>query len=133
MTVSDPIQPAELNTPHLNLPERQALLLALNTQYFGLGEVTVAFIYDKQTETKPRLGGQDYIPIPGCDPRVQVGQITYVSRRQTDGGVYFRVASMTRGDGQNPRGFTNVRPEGVHQFVITGFQPFETVTPQVAQ
>lgn len=129
-----PIQADELYTPHLNLPERQALLLALNTSLFGLGEVTVGFLYDKQTDTAPRIQREDYIPIPGVDPKCQFGQIVKVARCQKDGSVYFKLATMTRGDGTNPRNFANVRPEGIHEFTITGFQPAAEIRqPEIAQ
>jgi hypothetical protein len=125
-----PIQPNEITTPHLNFIERQALLLSLNSAMFGLGEVTVGFVYDKQTKTKPRIAGKDYVSLPGTDTKAQFGQIVMVARRQKDGGVYFKVASMTRGNGQSPRGYTNVRPEGIRQFTITGFQPAQQVSNQ---
>lgn len=113
------IQPNEIET---SLPtfERQALLMALNSSLAGMSEITVAFTYDKQTDTRPRLAGKDYVPIPGMSTKMQLGKIQRVFRNQ-DGKVRFTISSMTRGDGMNPTGFVTIIPEGIKSFTITGF------------
>lgn len=132
------IQQTELQTPHLNPLARAMLLTAANVVDQGFGEVTVSLTYDKQTDTKKRIAGEDYVGMPGVSMQAQTG-VLVVERYQDNaanrklmrvGRVYFRIRSMTRADGANPIGYTNMRPEGITAFVVLGTKLRQ---PQVAQ
>lgn len=122
------IQHTELHTPHLNAVARAALLTAANVVEQGYGEVTVSVTYRKQTDTKPRIAGEDYVAMVGVVNEAQSGLLTvvrYVDNKlnrklKRVGKVYFRVRSVTRADGAEPIGFTHIRPEGITAFVILG-------------
>ena len=127
------VQPSEAETPHLGFSERASLLLALNTVLLEQGSLTVALTYSKQTSSKPRVAGKDYVAMPGVDPHAFFGRLTSVSRRKADGRVYFNVKSLSRGDGTDPAKPTSLIPAGVTSFTVTGFQPVATApapTPQ---
>jgi hypothetical protein len=127
-----PVQDNELHTPKLPPQQKGVLLTTLNAVEAGTGLATVHMTYRKQTKSKPRLAGEDYVAMPGITPEVQIGQITSVFRLKdnpknrkagTVGHVRFRLASMSRADGVNPTGFTTVIPAGITSFALTGFQP----------
>jgi hypothetical protein len=130
---------ADLNTPNLGQSERAALLLALNSVIVGTGRVYVSFTYQKQTKTKARKPGEDYVAMPGVSPDAFTGRLSLVARRVDNranrragvvGKVFFHVPSTTRANGINPYGPTNFRPDGVLSFVVTGFVPIETQPAQ---
>lgn len=133
------VQPHEIKNPHLSPMQAAALLMAMNSALLDTGDVYVSLTYPKQTETKPRVAGKDYPVMPGVSPDAQMGKLS-VHRRVDNkrnrklgvvGEVYCKVASYTRGDGQKPVGFTNVRPNDVTGFAVTGFVPREDgVRPQ---
>lgn len=122
------IQSTELHTPHLTRLAHAALLTAANATEQGFAEVTVSMTYRKQTDTKPRIAGEDYVGMPGVTQEAQAGILVverYVDNKQNRklarvGKVYFRVRSMTRADGANPIGYTHMRPEGITAFVVLG-------------
>jgi hypothetical protein len=114
---------AELITPHLGGLEHAALLLALNSVILNTGSVHVSLTYEKQTNTRPRVAGEDYVAMPGVSPATFIGQILLVGRNKKSGSLYFYVPSLTRADGSSPRGPTNLKPEGVRSFVVMGFIP----------
>jgi len=125
------IQPYEIKAPHLDPMARTALFTAANLVAAGLAEVTVSLTYSKQTETRPRLAGEDYVSLPGVSAQAQTGTLEVLrrvankanTREGTVGDVYFRVKSMTRADGVEPFGFANIRPEGITAFVVLGVKP----------
>lgn len=127
------IQSTELHTPHLNLVAHAALLTAANATEMGFAEVTVAMTYRKQTDTKPRIAGEDYVSMPGVVNEAQTGILVverYVDNKQNRklqrvGRVYFRVRSVTRADGATPAGYTHMRPEGLTAFAILGTRPIQ--------
>jgi len=125
-----PVLVEELIVPSLDITQRQLLLLALNTVLAGLGKITVALAYNKQTESKPRLAGKDYVAMPGVDPTAQFGEIVRVFRRKKDNALRFTIASASRGDGATPIGYTAVIPEGIKSFTITGFVPAQQATSE---
>lgn len=125
------INPVDIKTPKLSLMERQALVTSIFSVLNGLGEVTVSLTYDKQTNTRPRIAGEDYIKMPGIDPKAQIGRLEvyqYVDNRANRklgrvGKIYLKVATMTRSNGESPTHHANLRPEGITGFAITGFVP----------
>ena len=104
------VQPAELLTPHLGQVERAALLLALNSVILGIGKVTVSLTYTKQTATRKRIAGRDYVAMPGVDKGAFIGDLTLVARNKAKGHVFFYVPSLTRADGSRAWGPTNLLP-----------------------
>ena len=133
-----PIQINELHCPHLPQPQLSQLFTTLVAVEAGAGVATVHMTYNKQTKSKPRIAGEDYVAMPGMTPEVQIGQITSVFRLKDNaknrregkvGAVRFRLASLSRADGVTPTGFTTVIPSGIKSFALTGFQP----SPQALQ
>jgi len=127
------VQFSEIRNDRLTLQERQMLVLSLNTVLAGMGEVTVGFTYDKQTNTPPRIAGEDYVALPGVDCKVQLGQIVKVFRTQTEGALRFTIKSLSRADGHSPTGFTTIIPKGLRSFAITGFRPKAAAQTQKVQ
>lgn len=128
------IQQNELNTPHLDANSKAALVTAANAVFSGAAEVTVSMTYNKQTKTRPRIAGEDYVAMPGIAPEAQTGTLM-VHRRTNNaanrrkgvvGEVYFKIKSVTRANGQESFGYTNVRPEGITAFVVLGVK---AITP----
>jgi hypothetical protein len=127
------IQSTELRTPHLTAVAHAALLTAANATEMGFAEVTVSLTYTKQTDTPPRIAGEDYVGMPGVTKQAQAGVLVverYVDNKLNRslnrvGKVYFRVRSMTRADGAKPIGHTNMRPEGILEFVVLGTKPLQ--------
>jgi hypothetical protein len=127
------IQLHDLNTPNLNQLERAALLTASNAVEQGFAHVTVSLTYRKQTDTKARIAGENYVKMPGVSHEAQTGLLAverYVDNKVNRklgrvGKVYLRVKSVTRADGANPTGFTHIRPEGITGFVVLGVQPIQ--------
>lgn len=125
------IKPKEISTPHLDLPSKAALMTAINVVDAGLMEVTVSMTYRKQTRTRKRLAGEDYVGMPGVTMASQIGILRVLRRVNSErnrragvaGKVYFRVVSCTRANGVDPAGFTNIRPEGITAFVVLGARP----------
>ena len=130
MTQFNPILPQELNAPNLSPAEQQALLTTANAVGMGLGYATVSATYRKQTKTKARIAGEDYVAMPGVTMESQTGTMTVwrrvdnkANRRKgVVGQVYFKIKSVTRADGVESFGYTNVRPEGLTAFVVLGFK-----------
>ena len=130
------IQQHEINTPHLDPMSKAALVTAANAVAEGMAEVTVSMTYTKQTKTRARMAGEDYVAMPGVSYEAQTG--TLMVHRRVDnkanrrkgvvGQVYFKIKSTTRADGEQAFGYTNVRPEGITAFVVLGVQP---ITPSV--
>lgn len=129
------IQHNELNTPYLDAATKAALVTAANAVEQGVAEVTVSMTYRKQTRTRPRIAGEDYVAMPGVSYEAQTGLLTAhrkvnnpANRRAgVVGEVYFKIKSNTRADGEQAFGFTNVRPEGITAFVVLGVK---AVTPE---
>jgi hypothetical protein len=127
------IQHNEINAPSLTPVAKAALVTAANAVEAGLADVTVSMTYRKQTETRPRVAGEDYVGMPGVSFEAQTGLL--MVERYTDnsvnrkakrvGRIYFKIRSVTRADGASPVGFTNVRPEGITAFVILGTRPIQ--------
>lgn len=121
----------QIKTPHLSLLERQALLMSMTSVLAGLGDVFVSLTYNKQTETRPRIAGKDYVAMPGVRHEAQIGKLVvcqYVDnpanrRLNRVGKFYLKVETMTRADGTTPHGYANMRPEGITAFALTGFVP----------
>jgi len=126
----------ELTTQKTLHPMMQCqLLMAMNMAEAG-AEVTVCLTAPKVTDAPPRQSPQDYLTVPGISPDTQIGPMTvcrYVDntdnrRKERVGGVYLKIRSVTRANGLNPYGWTNVRLEQ-----ITGFMVLGVVTPTEEQ
>ncbi len=135
------IQANELQTPDLPPQQKAVLLTTLIAVEAGAGVATVHMTYRKQTKSKPRIAGEDYVSMPGISPEVQMGQITSVFRLKDNaknrregkvGALRFRLASVSRADGITPTGFTTVIPSGIRSFAMTGFQPAPVQAPAPA-
>ena len=129
-----PVTSAELSTPLLNALEKNALVMALNSVILGAGTVSAAFLYDKQTATKARIAGEDYVKMPGVSAKATMGDIVLVCRqvnnaanrrKGTVGRVYFLVPNTARATGASKTSFSFIRPAGVSEFVVTSFIPTE--------
>jgi len=111
------------------------LLMAMNMAEAG-AEVTVCLTAPKMTDAEPRQSPQDYLTLPGIAPDAQIGPVSvhrYVDNRENQrldrvGAIYLKVRSITRANGLNPYGWTNVRLEQ-----ITGFMVLGVVTPTEEQ
>ena len=134
------IQPNEIKTPNLNLFERQALLMSLAVIQGG-GAVWASVTYDCQTENERRIAGEDFVAMPGVSLDAQLGRLR-VERRVDNaenrrlgvvGVPYLKIESYTRGNGVDPTGYTNMRPEGLTAFAITGFRTGQAQTAQTPQ
>ena len=129
------IQQNELKTPHLNPVSAAALLTAVNTVDQGLARVKVSMTYRKQTKTRPRIAGEDYVSMPGVSHESQTGSLRVFRRVDNPanrrngvvGQLYLKVTSVTRADGVKGFGYTNIRPEGITGFVVLGLSPVEGV------
>jgi len=118
----------ELNTPHLDAASAAALLTAANAAAEGLAEITVSLTYRKQTKTAARIAGEDYVAMPGVSFEAQTGRLSALRkvnnpanrRKGVVGEVYLKIKSVTRADGVESFGYTNVRPEGITAFVVLG-------------
>jgi hypothetical protein len=129
------IQQNDISTPALDQASKDALVTAANTVLEGLAEVTVSMTYRKQTNTRARIAGEDYVAMPGVSMEAQTG--TLIVHRRVDnpanrrkgvvGEVYFKIKSVTRADGVEAFGYTNVRPEGITGFVVLGMK---AITPE---
>jgi hypothetical protein len=123
-----PIQSGELSTPSLPPVVAAALFTAANAT-ISCGKVAhVSMTYSKQTKTKARIAGEDYVGMPGVSFETQIGTLSVyrrvdnkVNRRKGVAGlVYFKVKTTTRGDGVQPYGYANIRPEGITGFALFG-------------
>lgn len=126
----------ELNFHHsLHPMVRCAVLMAANMAVQG-AEVTVCLTAPKVTDTPARKSPQEFLTLPGVAPDCQIGPMTvhrYVDNSENRrlgrvGRPYFKVRSITRANGLDPYGWTNVRPEQ-----ITGFMVLGVVTPTEEQ
>ena len=132
-----PIDFNRINTPALDLGTRAQLLLSIATVLQGNGVVTVALTYDKQTDTRARIAGKDYVGMPGVSNKAQIGKLSvfrYVNNAANRklgrvGDIYLKVETSTRADGTTPVGYANLRPEGVTAFKILGFVPTVNQAP----
>jgi hypothetical protein len=124
-----------INPPHLDQATKAALVTAANSVLSGAAKVTVSMTYRKQTKTRARIAGEDYVAMPGVSMEAQTGSLM-VHRRVDNkanrrkgvvGEVYFKIKSVTRADGVESFGYTNVRPEGITGFVVLGVQ---AITPE---
>ena len=128
------IQHNEISMTGLDPVTRGTILTVANAVLAGVAEVMVSLTYRKQTKTRARVAGKDYVALPGVSCEAQTGTLTV--HRRTDnaanrkagtvGQVYFKIESMTRSDGSVGFGYTNVRPEEIMAFVILSFK---TVIP----
>jgi hypothetical protein len=124
----------QVNTPHLNEQTKAVLVTALHSVADGLAKVTVSMTYNKQTKTKARLAGEDYVAMPGVSHEAQTGTLSVHSRvdnkanrrKGVVGQIYLKIKSVTRANGVESFGYTNVRPEGITGFVVLGVQ---AITP----
>jgi hypothetical protein len=120
-TTTRPVTLAELNTPFLSASQKGLLVAVLNNVLAG-GRSGVSVLYQKQTKAKSRSAEKgDYVALPGVAHQSQIGDVVKVARRKSDGGVYFTIASVTRGDGEKP-GYTAIRPEGLLSVAVTLLQ-----------
>jgi hypothetical protein len=120
-TTIAPVTLTELTTPFLSAEQKGVLVTLLNNVIAG-GRSSVSVLYEKQTKAKSRSAEKgDYVALPGVAHQSQIGDIVKVARRRGDGGVYFTIASVTRGDGEKP-GYTAIRPEGLLSVAVTLLQ-----------
>ena len=83
----------------------------------------------KVTDTPARQSPRDFVALPGFAPDAHFGILSverYVDnpdnrRKDRVGEVYFKIRDFTRGNGMDPYGFTNLRPEQITGFVIRAF------------
>ena len=122
-----------ITTPHLDAVQNAELMTAINTVDDGLAIITVSMTYRKQTKTRARLAGEDYVAMPGVTMEAQTGTLSVHrkvdnkanKRKGVVGEVYLKIKSVTRANGVESFGWTNVRPEGITAFVILGTKLIE--------
>lgn len=127
------IQMNDLNTPKLDPESKLALVLSANMAEKGIAQVYASVTYTKQTDTKARIAGEDYLKLPGVSHKVQDGRL--IVKRYADnaanrrakrvGKVYLMINSTTRADGDQVSKPTNLRPEGLLSFVLRGTRPIK--------
>jgi hypothetical protein len=130
MTQPFTVAPQELSTPSLSQTDADALLSVVNAVAQQVAHATVSLTYKKQTKTKPRLAGEHYVQMPGVSMESQTGTLSVHKRvdnkanrrKGVVGQVYLKIKSVTRADGVEAFGWTNVRPEGITGFAILGMQ-----------
>ena len=76
--------------------------------------VTVAMSYRKMTATRARIGGEDYIALPGVQPDALIGSIS--AFRTKSGALRLRVSTVTRSDGTE-NGWATLIPAGIRSLV----------------
>jgi hypothetical protein len=121
----------QFQAPSLSLAEYQLLLTTVNAVEAGVVDATVSMTYTKQTKTRPRLAGEHYIGMPGVSMESQTGTLSVIRRVDNKanrkagvvGQVYLKIKSVTRANGVEAFGYTNVRPEGITAFVVLGLTP----------
>ena len=122
------INPNDINPVNLNPAEARELRTAINSVDEGTAIITVSLTYRKQTKTRARIAGEDYVSMPGVSYESQTGTLSVhrkvdnpANRRKgVVGEVYLKIKSVTRADGVESFGWTNVRPEGITAFVVLG-------------
>lgn len=122
-----------ITTPHLDAAQNAVLMTAINTVDDNLAILTVSMTYRKQTKTKPRIASEDYVAMPGVSFEAQTGTLSVhrkvnnpANRRKgVVGQIYLKVKSVTRANGVESFGWTNVRPEGITAFVVLGTKLIE--------
>jgi len=130
ITLIQYVQPHELTTPNLSPAERNTLWLALNAvaaqqntregmkalnmdvRELGDHGVFVGCNYPKQTDSAPRIEGEDYVALPGVSKHAQFGPIVRVFRRKNDAAVRFTIWSVPR------QGYTTIIPDGLTGFSV---------------
>lgn len=111
-------------------PMMQAQLLMAATMVEQGHKVTVCLTAPKVTDAPPRIGGKDYMTLPGVSSDCQIGPLEvhrYVDNRDNQkldrvGHVYFKVRSITRANGLRPFGWAGVRPSQITGFMILGIE-----------
>ena len=124
------ISAQEISTPNLSAAEANTLLTTLNAVEQDLVFATVSVTYRKQTKTKARKAGEDYVAMPGVSMEAQTGTLSVLRRvdnkanrrKGVVGEIYMKIKSVTRADGVESFGWTNVRPSGLTAFVILGLE-----------
>lgn len=123
-----PINASTIRCPNLNPTQYATLLTTVIAVDSGACDATVSLTYLKQTKTRPRIAGEDYVPQPGVSCETQTGQLRVLRRVDNKanrkagvvGRIYFKVKSSTRADGVTDHGYTNIRPEGITAFALLG-------------
>lgn len=122
-----------ITTPHLDAAQNAELVTAINTIDAELAILTVSMTYRKQTKTKARIASEDYVAMPGVSMESQTGTMSVHrkvdnkanQRKGVVGEVYLKIKSVTRANGVEAFGWTNVRPEGITAFVVLGTKLIE--------
>lgn len=123
-------------------PFVQAQVLMAATMVEQGHAVQVCLTAPKKGDTPPRVGGRDYIALPGVSSDCQMGPLEihrYVDNRDNQkldrvNAVYFKVRSITRANGFRPFGWAGVRPADITGFVILGIEsPDPMATEALAQ
>jgi hypothetical protein len=84
-------------------------------------QTRVSFTYAKQTDSAPRIGGQDYVILPGIKSDTFFGVVTRAFRTKA-GALRFTVLTAARSDGKVD-GWLTVIPAGITGLVVTGEAP----------
>ena len=85
----------DISTPGLTDEESASVLDCINGLRTGENTYLVRLVYDKQTNAKPRIGGEDYVADPALRPNAHEGVLVAAptnKRRE----VYLRMADGAR-------------------------------------
>lgn len=98
---------------------RPVLVGIVSAQNMGQ-RVHASVIYRKQTSTKPRIAGEDYVSLPGVGPQVLLGEVS--AFRTKKGDLRFRISTAMRSDGVHD-GWATLIPAGIQAAAIVRLTP----------
>jgi hypothetical protein len=85
----------EIPTPNLTQSERESLLEALQSFLNG-DKVELSVKYNKVTNSKPRIEGEDYTGLLGIDKSTLIGTVKKIAKSPKTGWYVLLDATLTR-------------------------------------
>jgi hypothetical protein len=82
--------------------------------------VEASLVYAKQTATKPRRAGEDYVGLPGVGPQVLLGPVE--AFRTLKGDLRFRIVTPMRSNGES-NGWATLIPAGITAAAVVRLSP----------
>jgi len=118
-SVKRELKPVVLNgvkSPKLSPKERAILLSVLNAFSKKNESTMVQLTYEKQTNTKRRIAGENFTPLKSLKSRQHLGEVVKVSQRK-DGEWGFTILDFSRMDTKTGKPqFTAFRLSGLTSF-----------------
>jgi hypothetical protein len=85
----------EIPTPHLSQSDRESLLDALQSFLNG-SKVELSVTYNKVTDSKPRIEGEDYTGLLGLPKETLIGTVKKIAKSPKTGWYILLDATLTR-------------------------------------